>query len=154
VLELRPIEFRAWDKRTDQMFENESFLIMGRLMMQKFKNEYRNEIDIANAQGGPLYTFDDPNMIFMQFTGFYDINGDPARKLWEGDIIIDRLGYHGVIYWGKKSGQWRVKFNYNNDATLWSALEQPLAKYAGNVWENPDLVPWYQPYSRHQENGK
>lgn len=75
-------------------------------------------------------------------TGFHDINGDPSRKLWEGDVIKTR-GEYRVICFNKTYGQWMGESEHSR-LGLYLLLDAYGAKYAGNIFEHHDLVPWWK----------
>jgi hypothetical protein len=86
--------------------------------------------------------------IILEFTGFFDLNGpDPSRKLWEGDVLEiehDDSKSYAVISWSDK-GMWFGDMGFDSFAySVYVLLREHKAKYAGNVFENSDLVPWYK----------
>ena len=119
----REIKFRAWDKETKKMFENET-------LCSEFSNWY---VWIMDGQVGR-------DIELMQFTGLKDKNG---KEIYEGDIVkFYYLGWHTseVVY---MSDGFYVKTNgHIEDVRENLGLAFPFKdiEIIGNIYENPDLI--------------
>jgi hypothetical protein len=103
-------------------------------------------IFLNNGDYGTWVPFE--KITLIRPTGFHDINGpDPSRKLWEGDVLKiehDESKSYAVISWSDK-GMWFGDMGFDSFAySVYVLLREHKAKYVGNVFENPDLVPWYK----------
>ena len=117
---MKDIEYRGWDKKCKNMFEWKYLL----------------------KQTSIERLFDQKHYILLQFTGLKDYKG---RKMFEGDIIENKMGYEGyhgrgeVVFWlGRfcvktKSGSW-PKFVSQHD------LKEQRWEVIGNVYENSELL--------------
>lgn len=111
---MRPIKFRAWDKRNNKM-------IYGLTGMLKIWDE--NVDDLLN-------------MGLMQYTGLKDKNG---KKIFEGDIVKTNYGYlkTGIIEYSPPQfvlfdGKDGVYTDYQWDE--WENFE-----VIGNIYENEEI---------------
>jgi len=117
---MREIEFRAWDKRTKQMFlVREMFWLVGGLQVD----------DGATTQRG----FAPKDFDIMQYTGLKDKNG--------------KEGYHKDI--AKGYGYWTIEWDDNEGGFYLKSLlgfdRLPARKLKemviiGNGYENPELL--------------
>lgn len=135
---MREIKFRAWDKKTKQMFLNyaSNTLSDGGINVVRFHAS--SDLLCANWE-------------LMQFTGLKDKNG---KEIYEGDILGQDCSmvddYTGkasievqklVVRWGKERLCWSV---YCPDAMIkddWNNIPRN-AYVIGNIYENPELLEW------------
>ena len=92
-----------------------------------------------------LNDFNHPEIIPLQFTGFYDSIG---KKIYEGDILSDFTKTdEGVlqsklqVFFNKTTGSWDLDNSFNQDKSnsvdLWLDLTDYKYKVVGNVYVNP-----------------
>lgn len=115
---MRPLRFRAWDKK-------------------KRKMEY--DICRLHFNDGAIYgilTWEESLIMdfeLMQFIGLHDHNG---KEIWEGDIVryTNNEGYdvNGSVIWLNEEACF-----YLNSFPLWQQTEKEVI---GNIFENADLL--------------
>lgn len=69
-----------------------------------------------------------------QFTGELDKNG---KEIYEGDIIKDPDGSHGVVVW--HIAAWAVKWS-DGDGLTDLIQENSIGEVVGNEFQHPDLL--------------
>lgn len=139
------IKYRVWDKSWKQMFGNDIMLKSGRELVT-FAKRHSNIPAIQNAYGGLLIPTDDPNMVFMQYTGLNDVSG---KEIYESDIVRLRnaAGFHCLGLVERTDGCFDVLFQYplheNGITKRRDYVKVYVANHAievvGNKYENPDL---------------
>ncbi len=140
---MKEIKFRAWDKRTKQMFHNENFLDLGRLLIAKAKQLYPDAADVQNAKGGLMLTTDDGNMVFMQFTGHRDDNG---KEIYDGDILaidwaIPNETTFAIVTWNSEEyGFNYVGFGCKDGGNSLFEIKDRVIEIIGNIYENQELM--------------
>lgn len=120
---MRPIIFRAWDKKYN-LFNDELWVdFNGRIWTDDVK-----AYDTPHKEIEPL----DDRYILMQFTGLLDKNG---KEIYEGDIVRGHNhkgepGEGGAVEWSNTG------YHVNN--LLVCMTHDP--EVIGNIYENPELV--------------
>jgi uncharacterized phage protein (TIGR01671 family) len=118
---MRPIKFRAWDKRR-------------KLMMYDVQAFYGSFWDLLK----------DENCFVMQYTGLKDKNG---KEIYEGDIV-DYKGHQVVEYhlgsfvcYEKKllGNSYRIDY-MRNLSDICEAGDMRKFEVIGNIYENKDLL--------------
>lgn len=127
---MRPIKFRAWDDRTNEMFTD--FLLHGQQISMHTPAPYLDS-------DGNLVKYNTYHL--MQYTGLKDKNG---KEIFEGDILADmrirKTKGHVVFHEGAFRLLRTVELptKWLNDTYV-----RHYAKYhsvIGNIYENPDLI--------------
>jgi uncharacterized phage protein (TIGR01671 family) len=132
---MRPIKFRAWNKKIKAM---------GSALPLKIWTD-----DIASDIGREKYLRDRDNIVLMQFTDLRDKTG---KEIYEGDVVQEKNGNIHKIEWGGHwnyagfglSGKRKNKEDWESDY-YWDALNPEWAEVLeviGNIYENPD---WLRP---------
>lgn len=112
---MRQIKFRAWDKRTNEMFTD----------------------GLVVSKDGILCCFNGENQCeIMQFTGLNDKNG---KEIYEGDIVVVKSENNkliGRVFWEIDRYRIADKMWVNS---IYRLNEFDL-KVIGNIYENPELL--------------
>lgn len=139
---MRPIKFRAWDRRNTIM----------RLWDALRGLDYHKQFEL----------FDDENFIFQQFTGLHDKNG---KEIYQGDIlkvVADKEGYGFCSYGGiikvvahtcgyelkpikPTFEEMEERGEAWDSSSLWHVCEkgtngEGTTEVIGNIYENPELI--------------
>ena len=131
------LKFRVWDKELKAMFELKSLVFTLNLATIASKN------DLFPSR---TRSFDD--IIFMQSTGLFDVNG---KEIFESDIVkttifFGRADESGGFYEYEKEligivkqleGAWVIDTE-KGAVYLWSDINEN--EVLGNIWENPKLL--------------
>jgi uncharacterized phage protein (TIGR01671 family) len=115
---MRPIEFRAWFKKSKEMFKVDCI---------NFKSR---TITLIRRQMAGMWSFEDIEL--MQFTGLLDKNG---KKIFEGDIVHFIDGNYQVSWCEIRYGGGYCAISENNHRQLTAEIE-----VIGNIYENPELL--------------
>ena len=111
---MRPIKFRAWDK--------------------KFKKMYEGDIRIVLA-------FPNDDVEIMQFTGLKDKNG---REIYEGDIIRtgDAISFVWFGYGKFNEAYYTENYKFDEPMLIDRDLSDfcDYTEVIGNIYENPELL--------------
>jgi len=114
---MRPIKFRAWDKRaTSKQLEH-----------PRTRMVYCSLEAICR---GNITLFDYQNWIIMLSTGLLDKNG---KEIYEGDFVEDDMKQKEAVV--MEYGEWRV---YGR--SLWQESKSKRIEVIGNIYENPELL--------------
>ena len=112
---MRPIKFRAWDKRNGQMLEG-------------FDNWRVYEL------------FDDEDIIPLQFTGLLDKNG---KEIYEDDFVDTGTKKGRVKFlfgcWHFVDGE-SAYLLYPKEEGYGSGGKWKFVEVMGNIYENPELT--------------
>lgn len=140
---MRTIKFRAWDKKENKMFHQESFMVMCR------GNVFIVNLAVTDPEQEEETYVENPYCILMQYTGLKDKNG---KEIYEGDIIevwgehinpndgistsfqyVLPVKYETKILTGGNlfSGFTNIDFGQSNISSV---------EIIGNIYENPDLL--------------
>ena len=131
---MRPIKFRAWDKKYKVM--DDDFLID---CDGKIWDAPRMTYDTPNRE---IAREDDDRFILMQFTGLHDKNG---KEIYEGDIFIVKNIHDGdECIWGDgkpipQTVTWdKIGFEFGNSTRI---IYAPYDfEVIGNIYENGSLL--------------
>lgn len=139
----REIKFRAWEKRSNQMFSNDYLVDAGRQLVIFAKRMRPNLPDMENVKGGLMLFTDDKDLELMQFTGLHDAHG---KEIFEGDVvrytiitkdkieIIPCIVYFDMGAFHIKDTRLHGRFD------LLSKCEPDDIAVVGNIYENPEFL--------------
>jgi len=118
---MRKIKFRAWGSKNPETSNKKEMI--------------HNPFYLG---GGINDFFDERDIIFMQYTGLKDKNGE---EIYEGDIYKSRLNTRfpytlQVIRWDTLNQCWNPKISFP-DGTMGKFH---LGEVIGNIYENSDLL--------------
>ncbi len=130
----REIKFRAWSKEHKRMFSNDLFEQSAGGLLKIAKRFAPN---LPHGKEGLYLPLKDDDLIFMQFTGLRDKNG---QEIYEGDIVnfrhsfepeysLDATVVEWVPQWCRFCIGWNVSLNSNMNLEV-----------IGNIYENPELL--------------
>ena len=126
------IRFRAWDKKKNAWFDEDS----GDLFIEL------NGVINFGWSGEIMDDYTD-RIILMQYTGLKDKNG---VEIYEGDFLMAGDAYLGVIKYHSTRAQFIGKnigetFQEDEYDTLYTKNGRfNSAKVIGNIYENPELL--------------
>ena len=139
---MRPIKFRAWDKKYKEMIEDIAIFPEYDWLVQSDNDPL---CERERAKPGQI--------VLMQYTGIRD---EEDREIYEGDIVmaISEKGFdHGThkneffeVYWFEENGAWYVtrKYRKEEDMEPLKEVHEMLVnisfELAGNVYKNPELL--------------
>ena len=136
---MREIKFRMWSKSYKKMFDNNSLVVMYKIMAMVTKENVPavNESEVELPETGISLPFQD-DAILMQFTGMKDKN---CKEIYEGDILTDGDTDVKVLYSLKYGGYIVVQLDDEEDEnTLVDFLCYDDTVIIGNIYENPELL--------------
>ena len=126
---MREIKFRTWDNCCNA---------------PEYREDGMSDLLETNTFGN-LLRFSDaikelwPDDVLMQYTGLKDKNG---KEIYEGDILKDKDGAKGKIYW--RIYGWDVSVYSKPNNFDWPAWAVPVRwielEVIGNIYENPELL--------------
>lgn len=121
---MKEIQFRAWDKKKEEMIFFEGI---------DFCSEY-NLLSFGADDVDCLYGKEIEDCEIMQYTGLKDKNG---KEIYEGDTVKEN-GDNDLVYpvVFEQGGFW-MKDRFENE-NGWP--EQEDMEIIGNIYENPDLT--------------
>ena len=136
---MREIKVKVWDKKNKVMFPNKKYLVN---CSMNLKGEW--EI-IREGVLGYKENEKQNDFIFIQFTGFKDINN---VEIYDGDIVEyedeHKVKQKGVVkyYDGDNGCKYRIEAiggddEGNQDIEIW---KEHNIKKIGNINENPELM--------------
>ena len=137
---MRPIKFRAWDKKANEMTYYESrngaslYLTLNGVLVQCRHDLEYNTVIHTNLSAG---------YVLMQYTVLKDKNGK-GKEVYAKDVI-GLSGVHYKVFWDKKKGQWSTLIinkgvKGKHYKPLWEILSNSYSKVIGNRFENPKLL--------------
>ena len=133
----REIKFRAWNKYTSKMLEQEG--ISGSNSYISFLDFYYDNSEDRNF--GSVIN----DLILMQFTGLLDKNG---KEIFEGDLLqYDGYNFKLInkekIYQIKYDDNLAQYYSYNLENSFDTFLVVRAwkeSKIIGNIFQNPELI--------------
>ena len=131
---MRPIKYRAWDKRRKRMVEVTSINFRDGTI----------QVETRHAVNREVYLED---IVLMQYTGLKDKNG---KEIYEGDLLNMHYCNESVV----KGKVVTVKMGMTYDSDGWQhgrtygwvagnnslADVAPYAEVLGDIYENPELL--------------
>lgn len=144
---MRPIKFRAWDKREKKMWTVED-IVNSKLFWAVGFHGLPVAMDSGSFRDGEIIGWNIDHFIeLMQFTGLKDKNG---KEIYEGDIVKNTNSFsnsspYAIDFgiqefaddaYGEVCAGWNVPLVYVQKITAPCPCE-----VIGNVYENPELLP-------------
>lgn len=136
---MRPIKFRAWDKKNKRMLPVDK-------LMQEYDGVLRFRHNTAVEKNA---TFNEV-LDIMQFTGLHDKNG---KEIWEGDVLHfqnsilssnDPKPDYRVVKWNEEYGAFAHAYiDGNVETSGFTFCKSNAGKHfevIGNVYEHPHLI--------------
>lgn len=124
-------KFRAWDKRSKEMWKVSTLHIEDEYVDLFKKNIYENPLNDPSAKFG--------DVILMQSTGLKDKNG---VEIFEGDVLYyipfeSHINDSIVVF---EKGSFCKKMLRNGKLTSVRFIDSEEYEVIGNVWDNPALL--------------
>lgn len=137
---MRKLKFRAYSKSHNKMFdngllENAADGLYNIAKEKLFKMGYF--VQSEDLERGVYLPTKDNDLVFMQYTGFEDMNN---REIYEGDIVeIENETRWEVIF---NKGCFKRASIEHPISNLYLLGESPLdsIEVIGNIYENPELL--------------
>ena len=120
-------KFRAWHRELNMMFEVKSLVFTLNLATTESKN------DLVPSR---TCSFDD--IILMQYTGLFDVNG---KEIFEGDVV-EVFDSRYTVFYDSENASFRLKprdKRWNTDYMSNYAHEASF-EIIGNIYQNPELM--------------
>ena len=151
---MREIKFRAWDKRNNRMWHDNTESYYNDVLKRPYKQNLmlRMDGDIRTCQwyedGVTMHELSDYEL--MQYTGLKDKNG---KEIYEGDIVkniddemIGEIFYHPLFFafmFETKEGRGylgqEANFTIDNEEDD-RPTYCPYLEVIGNIYENKELL--------------
>lgn len=133
VADIRAIEFKAWDKKEQRLFD-----VYGLGIDFVTENTFNGVDEGVNCFSGDEFK---ERIVIMQFTGFLDKNGNKIFDRFNlGDWTKTDEGLKQSkqqVFW--KDGAWRIDFSANQDKSWYAYLKNDLEDYdyeiVGHIYE-------------------
>lgn len=124
---MRPIKFRAWDKRNNRWLSPFAITMFGSVIQRTYLTAYDW---MPSSEGTENLT---GHVDLMQFTGLKDKNG---KEIYEGDIVRHEGGGSSIpIAW--ESQEWDEDGFHTGFHMTFTADQYEVV---GNIYENPELL--------------
>jgi len=129
---MRKIKFRAWDKKTSNIFYHDEIYWFNRVSIKGY--EHYQDVVLSTL-------LSDSDFILMQYTGLKDKNG---KEIYEGDILKhpNNNTLFEIKYIKEYCG-FRAVYDrniYNHSAIILQIGDKGQAEIIGNIYENPELL--------------
>lgn len=149
---MREIKFRAWVREEDNEYSHMVYSARSISTILSHILEVGRQTGFSDCDSRPH----PERYVLMQYTGYKDRN---EREVYEGDIYAMEEYRHGektVTYWTVVWDETEYGFSlvanieksymgekYREDVYLpLRAIDGNRMEYAGNIYENPELVSW------------
>jgi uncharacterized phage protein (TIGR01671 family) len=139
----REIKFRAWDKLYSKMHNGEDVYLAlhgDRVIQDSY---FTTESQCASVGFEDFIVDRQDQFELMQFTGLLDKNG---KEIYEGDVLRTSIRYEdatlphiGEVVYCCEYGSFATRNDAGN--TLFHSHCINTREVAGNIYENPDLLP-------------
>ena len=129
--------YRVWLKKEKRMIETDDILAIDYENKEIVTQQVYFENGLPDDRDIYCYDFDD--IIFMQSTGLFDING---KEVFVGDIVKCTRGCLHEVYLEKEyggtfiGGMPAVYLKGLSEGYAWTEDEEII----GNIYENPELL--------------
>lgn len=133
---MKPIKFRAWDSRNNQMHHRLKikFGLKGTMVLVGASD---NEVD-------RWLTLPNNVVKLMQFTGLLDKN---KKEVYEGDILrvkcLDKYHteiFEAVIQWYQPECLYHLQEKTSHGYRYWGTQQTESIEIIGNIYESPELI--------------
>lgn len=139
---MRPIKFRAWNKKTNQMIDQINEIEFDNSCCESIPHTVSFDFFNGNFDTEVWHKDD---FILLQFTGLQDKNG---VDIYEGDILINDLGRVCEVRWHEHQAGFDCEFikdtNYQKDTDMTLGFRNVhlhiFTEIIGNKFESPDLL--------------
>ncbi len=120
---MRPIKFRAWDRKEKKMHN------VCRLGINGFSHDFWSPDQYCDSRISDTERYE-----FIQFTGLLDKN---RKEGYHHDIWRGPYGGFWIVEWDEKQGKWYLKGQDKKDAPITCLIDGEII---GSIYENPELV--------------
>lgn len=120
-------KFRAYDQKWHEWLTDIYVGLNGKLYQKNKDTAYGTAVSVVNSD----------NVILMQSTGLFDVNG---KEIFEGDVVVV-LGEMYTVFYDAEKGSFRLKPHDKRWHTDYmSNYAHDSFEIIGNVYENPELL--------------